>query len=69
MNDIDKKDIKNPDNCEQVQETSESITHENQDATPDPLPFLSESEKTALRNAGLPIDHPMIIDMLRKCPD
>ena len=37
--------------------------------TPDKLPFLTEQEKAALLNAGLPIDHPMIQDMLRKCPD
>ena len=68
-NHTDNKNQATPNNKEIMEEKPKVIEDDKDPATPDPLPFLSEEEKTAFRNAGLPIDHPMFQDMLRKCPD
>jgi len=68
-NHTDNKNQATPNNKEFIKEKPEVIEDDKDPEAPDPLPFLSEEEKTALRNAGLPIDDPRIQDMLRKCPD
>lgn len=70
MNDkTDNKGLVTPDDGVPTKDNFDPIDRKGPDTTTDRLPFLTEQEKTALRNAGMPIDHPMIEDMLRKCPD